>query len=467
MQEIVTREDDVIILYQPDGSFISEFPDGTRITTTMKENGAIPVEIIVECPGYARVQYTSANMCTVTFPDLSVIECEAEGSYCIRKTDSYKLQINKNGDASYINLTQSEKQKYTFSHSGTVDLLQYCDSKRNNFNVDLSGKISMSNEGISIPTHSNFLPLYCWLPSDAPPYLLLPESSLQRVMSQAKTDMGSVLIKDMNPCGSLSPSTTLIKPCLFGLLQNYQVPYIRDTLLPANVHGSQIMSAKTISPCKALQYQHFACRVPMSKTVKWKVMAGIAKYISWRDKQEIASNSLLPNMAKDDDEIKNAKGLESKWKDAIPFVLLSTETLADKYKESIVSKPIPKSESLEIAIPKPQKRNSEQIDDVRKVLRQNKHPPYFSLHKLEDVQTTQPQTSNANKNNMKNPAEVAKCLLPSISLGYDICDVVVHQNNKQPGSKVCVHVHVYNWYSFLHLSTCNVHKKLIHVSINL
>ena len=424
-----------MILYQPDGSYISEFADGTRITTVLK-NGTKPSEIVAECPGYARVHYIfTANLCTITFPDLSTIDCNTDGSYCIRKIDNYSLQIDKNGDASYINMIESVKQKYNISHLGTTDLLQYCDCKGNNFNVNLSGKISVSNEKTSVPVHSNFLPLYCWVPGDAPPFLLLPESTFQQAMSQAKTELDSVMIQDAVPSGCIASSTTLIKPCSSGLLQNYQVPYIRDTLIPANVHGPQLIfsNKRSIPTCKALKYQHFACRVPINKTVRQQVLQGIIKYMQWREKQDAASNSLLPDTKNENEELKNVLALESKWKDAIPTSLFNTEILHEKYKVSMLPKPTLKSQLLEFVAPMPQKRKSEQIDDVRKVLRENKHPPYFSLHKLEVHNPNDVKTPTVNLHVATPAIQTSSHTATTCSSGKQDSSI---QNSNQPGSKV-------------------------------
>lgn len=98
---MITREDDLKLVYRPDGTMISEFGDGTRITSfymdsssefTSKSDGMeVEKYVKIECPGFATTIFnTRTSECSVAFGDGTLVSCEPN-------RNNYKL-IHRTGE---------------------------------------------------------------------------------------------------------------------------------------------------------------------------------------------------------------------------------------------------------------------------------------------------------------------------------------------------------------------------------
>ncbi|CAF0734574.1 unnamed protein product [Rotaria sordida] len=118
-EQVIHREDKVIIVFRSDGSRIVSFADGTRITTyeavenknnsptnqdTDDRNNSmlgfrkIP-HVKIEALGYATVAFNCQTTdCRTVFNDGSSIDVFANGTYSIFESDGEKFDINDNGD---------------------------------------------------------------------------------------------------------------------------------------------------------------------------------------------------------------------------------------------------------------------------------------------------------------------------------------------------------------------------------
>ncbi|CAF4384534.1 unnamed protein product [Rotaria sp. Silwood2] len=118
-EQVIHREDKVIIVFRSDGSRIVSFADGTRITTyeavEQKNNSPTNQEtdernnsmlgfrkiphVKIEALGYATVAFNCQTTdCRTVFNDGSSIDVFANGTYSIFESDGEKFDINDNGD---------------------------------------------------------------------------------------------------------------------------------------------------------------------------------------------------------------------------------------------------------------------------------------------------------------------------------------------------------------------------------
>lgn len=87
---MITREDNLKMVYRPDGSTIAEFGDGTRITSFYVDSNGEPINnannfssqfkekyIKIECPGFATSIFNSrTSECSLAFGDGTLVSCE-------------------------------------------------------------------------------------------------------------------------------------------------------------------------------------------------------------------------------------------------------------------------------------------------------------------------------------------------------------------------------------------------------
>ena len=83
-EEMVTREDQVLAVFRKDGTRIMQFSDGTRITYS----NTYP-SIQVECPGYAKVRFStpSSGQATITILEGNEITVDRRGTYSVSSDD--------------------------------------------------------------------------------------------------------------------------------------------------------------------------------------------------------------------------------------------------------------------------------------------------------------------------------------------------------------------------------------------
>ncbi|UJR27796.1 hypothetical protein I4U23_009067 [Adineta vaga] len=117
-EQVIHREDKVVIVFRSDGSRIVSFADGTRITSyeameqkhsqNDQETGEfnnssssfqrIP-HVKIEAFGYATVAFNSQTTdCRTVFSDGSSIDVFSNGTYSVYESDGEKFDINDNGD---------------------------------------------------------------------------------------------------------------------------------------------------------------------------------------------------------------------------------------------------------------------------------------------------------------------------------------------------------------------------------
>jgi len=107
---MVTREDNLRVILRPDGSHLSEFEDGTRITSFYVENEEPNNNkhrekyVKVECPGFASTIFnTTSTECTLLFGNGTLVTCHPLlRTYNLIYHSGEILEIDQNGNVAYI-----------------------------------------------------------------------------------------------------------------------------------------------------------------------------------------------------------------------------------------------------------------------------------------------------------------------------------------------------------------------------
>lgn len=107
---MVTREDNLRVIYRPDGSHLCEFEDGTRITSfyvdieEQNNNKQREKYVKVECPGFASTIFnTTSTECTLLFGNGTLVTCHPLlRTYNLIYHSGEILEIDKNGNVSYV-----------------------------------------------------------------------------------------------------------------------------------------------------------------------------------------------------------------------------------------------------------------------------------------------------------------------------------------------------------------------------
>ena len=412
---MISREDNVTLLHRPNGSLVVEHADGTRFTTKFNQSNEVPTEIIVECPGFARVIHNPvSHQCKLEFADSTEVICSTDGSYALSKPKAYKLDITYDGKAHYKPDITSLKSSYTLNYTGQGDLLVASD-QLNNFSVNLQGEASTS--ATTVPSHQAFAPRYFVSHPDGTSYELLHRDSVKNIISEAEMNPKAVVLKQQEP-----DCTTIIEPCMTGLPV---VPYIEGDIIPSNLRRKAESDAlqQTGSPCKqntsrrfgvgvgkalmigsyerpsppmqftspnALKYRQFVHLRPVKGTAKEQIFIGLTDFLVWYRKQEADADALIPEDSRKVDEVAAAHALQSKWniceKPADPFdatVIANYANAASSIKNSKEDKPLIQTRRQVEFV----KGELEETEAVKQALRNNRVPTYFQSEEYFTVQS--------------------------------------------------------------------------------
>ena len=117
-EEMVTREDQVLAVFRKEGTRIVHFSDGTRITSYNNQPS-----IQVECPGYAKVRFStpSSGYATITLVEGNEIIADRRGAYSVTSND-VTCSFSQEGR---VSLSLSHESQVDMSVSGRGDWISY------------------------------------------------------------------------------------------------------------------------------------------------------------------------------------------------------------------------------------------------------------------------------------------------------------------------------------------------------
>ena len=229
-EEMVTREDQVLAVFRKDGTRIVQFSDGTRVTS----NNTQPF-VQVECPGYAKVRFSTPSIgeATITLLDGNEIIADKRGTYSVSSND-VTCTFSQDGR---LSLTQADVSQVSLSVSGRGDWISYkhlrsgrahainkrfetCESKQ---------KDKTDDESVAL------VPRMFVLSRDGTGLELLSRDYAEREVERWKEREGVLLQSHALPGDSNVIIHSAVSPIATPPYEISHLPYAEDDIVPVNL----------------------------------------------------------------------------------------------------------------------------------------------------------------------------------------------------------------------------------------
>lgn len=438
VQILITREDNVSILIRPDGSYLSEHPDGTRFTSLPAKDDN-PPKVVTECPGFARVtSIPCQRKCTLDFWDGSQIFCSADGCYHVTKQDSFSLEISSSGETLYHRLNVDGSQpmsSFRLNHTTPDSLVEASDRVGNIFSVSRDNLPTAKLASVeTIGHHSAFSPRYFVLPSDSTPFELLDAECARNIIAGVRTDPVSVVLEEDIPMPGCT-STTILQPLNSADSSSaHVVPFLECSIIPKNLkivpftangtlsssdtkvkegplyksgrrrfgasvgrglsigrHEKPAPSTSASAVPEAIEYRQFLhFSALQEEEVREQICGGLAAYIAWRENQMRIADSLLPIDVRSVEEQEAAQQLEVQWNQGSDLTVSDTATLHMKYTteasklQGTKNVPPPREPEKLAAFLSAAKEELKEAEKTKEALRNHEVPMYFESSEAEE-----------------------------------------------------------------------------------
>ena len=351
----------------PDGTIITEHKDGTRFTTSPADT------TVIECPGFARVKYSTSQKCMLTLPDNTDISCTSNGSYVISKEGSFKLSASSQGDAIY---SPCSNEHYNFNYTGISHPFNVKDSAGNSFKVSSNGDTSVhSASSLSaaklIPSHTNFHPQYFVLNENNKVFQLQSRKEVDKIISDAQSKASTKVFSNNKQ------STMIVKP--FDDEESSVLPYLDETIVPFNLRVSTFSKSSYYSIPK-LRYRHFEFNSDSSDNLRSNIGCSLAKYVKWKTSDEKSMDALLVKET-------NSEKLTVEEADLI-LSELDQEAIYTKYKESFSNNLVETTRQLDTSVDREKIAEEAAVElqkanEIKLALKSRDLPSYFSSKQSE------------------------------------------------------------------------------------
>ncbi|CAF0871920.1 unnamed protein product, partial [Didymodactylos carnosus] len=242
-EQVIHREDKVVIVYRVDNTRLVIFPDGTRITTyhaieqrnnnyhgdheTGEKNYEKIPHVKVEAPGYATVAFNcQTSDCRTIFSDGSLIEIYANGTYSVFECEGEKFDINENGDVLFDFqqstfskrtqeiLTRVEPAKFILSQNADL-LLDGIDHEQTQYCVESTGDTyskTASGEKEYFGSMELHVPRYFIVHQDGSGTELLRFKDLYNYLRTMDLDPGTAVVREPLLSNPKITGATVMKP---------------------------------------------------------------------------------------------------------------------------------------------------------------------------------------------------------------------------------------------------------------
>ena len=417
---LINREDNVTMLKSPDGSFVAEHTDGTRITTTADpKEPSTPLEVMAECPGFARVTHTASGQCFVHFPDGSTVVASTSGHYSVEKNDDYQLEVKSCGEGHCVlQPTEPTACTFTLDHSGTSSNILTAKGKESQveFFVSQDGTPTVSHDEM-ISLHPAFSPRYFVVPSKGNPYQIISQTEMNLFLAPMESQPDTTVQKGV-PIPGFEGTTVAVMKALQRETPSI-LPYKNGNIVPKNlslnpaetrqrnatkgkkrfgVGVGKSLSILTNTNKKAVQQvqipdalrcRQFVIFEQLNDLSRKRINDGLISYLISRQQQQTSENELLPVDRRDSIERKAARDLKEAWLTKISGDIIS-QVLQDVNKQSA-----PPAEDREPKMSNGTgalsviKQDLEQAEKDRKALRNYTVPLYFDSDKGQEFLRSQ------------------------------------------------------------------------------
>ena len=388
----------------PNGSYVSEFEDGTRFTVTASaQDESSSDDITIECPGFSRVTYhTAARECSLQFPDDSIILCSNQGEYTLQREGDYELHIENTGKVHYI----IPNAKYTLDHTSLDSTFSAVDGQGNTFSLQSNAEATY--EASKPVEHSAFAPRYFQLTSDKLAFELHKSSTAQTIISEADANPNTSVVTEALADELLITSTTIIEPVSIPSASPSVVSQYNSSIVPYNLRSGEYVpplvgmppktekrpkfgslvgkgleigtsrkssSKSSCIPPSGLKYRQFLHIPALESNSRKEVQDIVTSYIKQRNKEMTESDHMQPKEIREASEVKLAETLNAKFMETKLDELYEPLTVKDRKKSSIPVPPSMSQEGLEFI--RKSKAEVEAAEVTKVALRNRDIPPYF------------------------------------------------------------------------------------------
>ncbi|XP_046887321.1 LOW QUALITY PROTEIN: sperm-associated antigen 17 [Hypomesus transpacificus] len=276
---VVTREDQVLTVVEPDGSVTVEHADGTRITTLYQQRR--DRVLMVEKEGFASVVvFPEERSCNIFLADGTVITATHTGAYQVYPSNEGLLVIKEDGSCEYTSdsapgptltsdpardpaLTSQRRSprdqpgSYLMNHTADI-LCEVVDPEGNLFQVMVDGQCPVV---ISSPVETSVeeeeeeeesqeeerestdrvmgrkrhLPRLFMVHEDGSGTELLHVQAVEEVLDQAYSDPTIALLEEPLPDLEEVVAITMLKPCQQSVWSSWLMPKQNQDILPPNL----------------------------------------------------------------------------------------------------------------------------------------------------------------------------------------------------------------------------------------
>ncbi|CAF0822833.1 unnamed protein product [Adineta ricciae] len=284
-EQVIHREDKVVVVFRSDGSRVVSFADGTRITSyealeqkqslNDQETGEfnnssssfqrIP-HVKVEAFGYATVAFNSQTTdCRTVFSDGSSIDVFSNGTYSIYESDGEKFDINDNGDILF-DFQQSiygkrvqellpniEPSKCIMSQNGDI-IFDAVDYEQTLYCVESSGETySKENDEQQQQKPKRSLPLELHVPrffiahEDGSGTELLRFKDLYSYLRTMDLDPSTAVVREPLSSNPKVTGATVMRPFQDEVHRRWSTVFEDDSIVPASLRSHTANTATTDS----------------------------------------------------------------------------------------------------------------------------------------------------------------------------------------------------------------------------
>ncbi|CAF4641723.1 unnamed protein product [Rotaria socialis] len=282
-EQVIHREDKVIIVFRADGSRIVSFADGTRITTfeAVEQKSGTPTNqdsddrnnsmlgfrkiphIRVEASGYATVAFNCETTdCRTVFNDGSSVDVFANGTYSIFESDGEKFDINENGDvlldfqqSTYAKRVQEllsnvEPSKCIMSQNGDL-IFDAVDYEQTQYCVEASGETYAKETDHrqmmkTLPLEMH-VPRFFIIHEDGSGTELLRFKDLYSYLRTMDLDQSTAVVREPLLSNPKVTGATVMRPFQDEVHRRWLASFDDDSVIPSSLRNYTSATAMTRS----------------------------------------------------------------------------------------------------------------------------------------------------------------------------------------------------------------------------
>lgn len=257
---MTTREDNVRLIYRPDGSSVVEYPDGTRITIfyvpseTSLDGESVSTNkyVKVECPSFATTIFNcKTTECTLAFGNGNLVSCDPRKmAYNVTANTNDVLDIDGDGLVTLIPRPVSESSRSRFLFYQNSDtIFDHVDDDGNVFKVNKLGKstcLPVSNDSncarAPIRKYQKHSPRFFVVHKDSSGTELLRYEDVCEYLNEIELDPMTAIIRDNVQGFPTIMGTTVLRPVKDSLTDLWLGEYDEKEIVPYGLRCRNLLT---------------------------------------------------------------------------------------------------------------------------------------------------------------------------------------------------------------------------------